>query len=93
MPISHAAGERIFHHAGQYRISHDEAPLAPALKLVGQQPESISVAFKMSDVVPKAWIHLILERAAISFQEESLDGFFPRMAKRRIAHVVRQTSG
>ena len=93
MPISHATGKRIFHHAGQYRISHDEASLAPALKLMGQQPENIGVTFKMSDVVPKAWIHLVSERATISLQEECLDGFFPRMTERRIAHVVRQTSG
>ena len=84
------AGKRIFHDGSKHRIGHHETTLAATFKLMRQDSEAVGITLEMGDVVPELGRNFIFQSLSGTLAEESLDGFFSRMTKRRIAQIMCQ---
>ena len=57
-----------------------------------QLTEGVGIAFEGDEVAPLLWFYKLFQLLAFSVLEETADGVLARVAERRIAEVVGQTS-
>jgi hypothetical protein len=82
---------RILCNRGQRRIGKGKASVTFACIRMCQNPESIGITFKMSQIRPLLFCYFVFVNQAFVIREIMRNSCLPRMPECRITQVMRQT--